>query len=50
MSSCLFLVKKGYGSLKEIQSLDTDEFLDCIEFEEIQSAIECHLIEEANNG
>jgi len=50
MSACLFLVKKGYGSLKEIQNLDTSPFLDCLEFEEIQNAVESHIMEEVKNA
>jgi len=50
MNACLFLVKSGIGSLKEVQELDTSEFLDCLEYEEIQNAVERHLIEEARNG
>ena len=50
MSACLFLVSKGFGSLKEIQELDTPEFLDCLEYMEIQSAVEAHLMDEAQNG
>lgn len=50
MSACLFLVRKGVGSLKEVQDLDTSEFLDCLEYLEIESAIEKHLIEEARNN
>jgi len=49
MSSCLFLVKAGYGSLKEVEKMDTDVFLDCLEYEKIRSAIEEHLIEKAQN-
>ena len=50
MNACLYLVKAGIGSLAEVQRLDTREFLDCLEYEEIQNAIEGHLIEEASNG
>lgn len=47
MSQCLTLVKAGYGSLKEIQELDTPDFLDCLEYEEITQKIQSHLMEEA---
>lgn len=47
MASCLFLVKAGYGSLKEVEAMDTKTFLDCLENEEIKNAIEQHLINEA---
>ena len=50
MASCLFLVKSGYGSLKEIEELDTPQFLDCLENEEIRNTIEQHIIDEAQNG
>jgi len=45
MASCLFLVKSGYGSLKEVEAMDSDIFFDCLENEEIRSAIEQHLID-----
>lgn len=47
MAHCLCLVKAGYGSLDKIEELDTKEFLDCLEYEEITDAISQHLIEEA---
>jgi len=37
-----YLVKQGYGSLKEIRELDTDELLDLIEYEQIKIALEKH--------
>jgi len=49
MASCLFLVKAGYGSLKEVEEMETRTFLDCLENEEIRNAIENHLIEEAKS-
>ena len=41
------LVKAGYGSLKEIQNLDTEDFLDCIEYEYIQNTIQTIIYDEA---
>lgn len=46
MTVC-YLVKQGFGSKKEIEALDTDEFLDLVEFMQISSAIEQHQIDEA---
>lgn len=34
------LVKKGYGTLAEIKSWDTPQFLDVVEYEQICSDIE----------
>lgn len=39
MIQCCNLVKAGYGSLAEIQQMDSPEFLDCLEFEEISNQI-----------
>jgi hypothetical protein len=50
MASCLYLVKAGYGSLREVEEFDSKEFLDCLEYEEIKNAIESHQIEEASNN
>lgn len=36
------LVKAGYGSLKELQELDTTEYLDIVEFEMIRGDIEAY--------
>ena len=36
------LVKAGYGSLAEIEAMDTTEFLDAIEFEQITAEIQAH--------
>jgi len=47
--SCMSLVKAGYGSLKEIQELDTKEFLDCIEYENINNTIQNFIYEDARN-
>lgn len=40
-----FLVRQGYGTMKEIQSLDTPEFLDLVEVEMIRMDIERHKID-----
>jgi hypothetical protein len=50
MMEMLFIVKAGYGSLKEIKELDTPDYLDIIEFERMQSDIQDHIIKEARNG
>ena len=44
----LSLVKRGYGTLEYIQDLDADDFLDIIEFEEINSSISYYEHAEAN--
>jgi len=44
------LVKAGYGSLAEISTMDTDEFLDAIEFEQMTADIQAHRMSEARNG
>jgi len=36
------MVKKGYGSLDEIERWDSDRFLDVVEFESIQSDLEAY--------
>ena len=41
------LCKKGYGSLAELNDLDTPEFLDLVEFESIINDIEQHHIDGA---
>lgn len=42
-----YLSKQGYGSIAELNILDTPEILDLIEFEQITNAIEYHQINEA---
>lgn len=42
MFAMLALAKAGYGSLLEIQQLDTVDLLDAIEFERMSAAIEAH--------
>ena len=41
------MVKKGYGSLKEIKDLDTPELFKILEYEAIMSDIETLAIEDA---
>ena len=43
----MMLCKAGYGSLREIQSFDTKEFLDCMEYEYIQNSIQSIMYKEA---
>ena len=40
------LSKTGYGSMEYLKGLDTDQFLDLVEFEHISRAIENHIINE----
>jgi len=42
------LSKQGYGSILELEQLDTPEFLDLIEFEQIAGAIERYEINKAS--
>lgn len=42
-----YLSKQGYGSISELNKLDTTEFLDLVEFEEITNAIENYHIRES---
>ena len=44
------LAKLGYGSIKEIKEMDTKEFFDLVEFEQISGAIERHYMDEARRG
>lgn len=46
MTACM-LVSEGFGSKAEIDSLDTDDFLDLVEFVQIRNAIQQHQIDEA---
>lgn len=41
------LSKKGYGSIKELFELDTDDLLDIVEYEQISQAIENYEYEKA---
>lgn len=43
------LVKAGYGSLAEIEAMDTTEFLDAIEFEQISADIHHYKMEQARS-
>ena len=42
------LSKQGYGSITELEQLDTPEFFDLIEFEQITGAIERYEINKAS--
>ncbi len=44
----LSLVKAGYGSLAEIEALDTPDFLDLVEFEAMTRDIEAHYVEKVH--
>lgn len=39
------LVKAGYGNLAQVEAMDTPEFLDAIEFEQITADIQAHKME-----
>lgn len=41
------LARQGYGSIREIQDMDPVEFLDLVEFENIQQDLELHHIQNA---
>jgi hypothetical protein len=40
------LVKSGYGSFIDISSLDSDDFLDLLEYEEISNIIQEHQLDQ----
>ena len=44
------MVRHGYGTLEQIRQMDTRDFLDAIEYQEIASAIEQYRIEEAQRA
>lgn len=39
-----YLVRKGYGSLDELEQWDTPRLLDVVEYEHIQSDLEAHYL------
>lgn len=45
--SVMFLVSKGYGSIPEVEELDTPNFLNALEFEQIKADIENYHIQQA---
>jgi len=49
MFQVLLLVKKGYGTIQDIEALDTPQFLDALEYENILSDIESHEQKEAES-
>jgi len=44
------LVRHGYGTLDEIRKMDTRDFLDAIEYQEIASAIEQYYMNKAQRA
>jgi dihydroneopterin aldolase len=44
------LSKKGYGNIDFIRSLDSDDFMDLIEYENICNDIETIMMEEARKN
>jgi len=44
------LVRHGYGTLDKIRQMDTRDFLDAIEYQEIASAIEQYHMNEAQRA
>jgi hypothetical protein len=40
------LSEMGFGTIKELQELDTPEFLDLVEYMQIKRAIEAHAMRE----
>jgi hypothetical protein len=44
------LVRHGYGTLAEIRQMDTRDFLDAVEYQEIASAIEQYHMNEAQRA
>lgn len=45
-----YLSKQGYGSIKEIRELGTDDFLNLVEYEQICSDIESYQMQNARNN
>src|SRR5690554_4732504 len=46
----LSLVKAGYGTIAEIEAMDSPQLLDIIEYESIIADIEHYKVEQARNG
>ncbi|MFX4154232.1 hypothetical protein ACOL23_04735 [Aliarcobacter butzleri] len=44
------LVKKGYGSLKELKQLDTDEIINIIDYENMMNDIESLVYDERTSN
>lgn len=44
------MVKRGYGSVQEVEALDTEDFLSAIEYEMINDDIERYELEQARNN
>jgi hypothetical protein len=44
------LVRHGYGTLNQVRQMDTRDFLDAIEYQEIASAIEQYQMNEAQRA
>lgn len=46
----LALVRAGYGNLAEIEAMDTTEYLDVVEFEQMRGMIEKYHQQQAQQG
>ncbi|MFW3412303.1 hypothetical protein ACN9J3_06175 [Aliarcobacter butzleri] len=44
------MVKKGYGSLKELKKLDTDEIINIIDYENMMNDIESLVYDERTSN
>jgi len=44
------LVRYGYGTLRQVRSMDTKDFFDAVEYQEIASAIEQYHMDEAQRA
>ncbi|MFW2452492.1 hypothetical protein [Aliarcobacter butzleri] len=44
------MVKKGYGSLKELKELDTDEIINIIDYENMMNDIESLVYDERTSN
>ena len=44
------LSKRGYGTIRELEQLDTPDLLDLIEYEQIIGSIEHHEMEQARES
>ena len=45
-----YLVREGYGTIAELEQMDTTEYLDLIEHEQIRQDIELYHMQQARNG
>ena len=44
------LAKEGYGTIAELAQLDTTEYLDLVEYEQIRQDLELYHVQQAQHG